>query len=54
MKVEKIIERKDGSADVTFLMSKQEADFLIEYAIINILKEHIKTSKKVKKNEKEN
>jgi hypothetical protein len=37
-----IIEREDGGADLTLEMTRDDEEKLIEYAIINMLKEAIK------------
>lgn len=41
MEVLKIEEQDDGSAIVTFNMSEEENNFLVEYAIVDILKKQI-------------
>ncbi len=45
MDVLNIEEQKDGSAIVTLNMTEEENNILIEYAVINILREQIKRMK---------
>ena len=49
MKVIKIKERKDGSADVTIELNKREEKFLLKYALTDIITDGIKNFKKEKK-----
>ena len=42
MKVVRIKERKDGSADVTIELSKKEENKLLKYALLDIIKKGIK------------
>ena len=46
MKVLEIVEREDGSADVELEMSKEEVKLLIQYAVVNLLKEAIEREEK--------
>lgn len=41
MKLLKIVDRKDGSADVDFQFTEKEEQFLIQFAVNKILQEHI-------------
>jgi len=41
MDVLSIEEQDDGSAIVTLNMTEKENDMLVEYAVLNLLKEHI-------------
>lgn len=41
MDVLSIEEQEDGSAIVTLNMTQKENDLLVEYAVVNLLKEHI-------------
>lgn len=41
MDVLSIEEQEDGSAIVTLNMTQQENDLLVEYAVVNLLREHI-------------
>ena len=45
MDVLSIEEQEDGSAIVTMNMTQQENDMLVEYAVVNLLKEHIERTK---------
>lgn len=42
MEVISIKEMEDGSAELTLEMTEEENRLLIEYAVVDILKEHIK------------
>jgi len=46
MKVLEIVEREDGSADVELEMSEEEHKLLIQYAVVNLLKEAIEREEK--------
>ncbi len=51
MKVLKIKENKDGSADVTFEFAKHEEKTLIEFAVNTLLKQYIEEKEKNDKND---
>ena len=45
MEILSVKDQEDGSAIVELEMSKEENDFLVEYAIIDILKKQIERTK---------
>lgn len=51
MKVLKIKENKDGSADVTFEFTKHEEKTLIEFSVNTLLKQYIEEKEKNDKND---
>jgi hypothetical protein len=51
MRILKIKEQKDGSAVMDIELTKEEQWQLINYAVVHILKEQIKTYKDKKKKE---
>ncbi len=46
MKVKSLKENKDGSALVTLDMTQEENRILVEYAVVNLLKEHVEREEK--------
>lgn len=46
MEIKLIRENKDGSADITMELTEEENEILVEYAVINMLKDYIERSKK--------
>jgi len=46
MKITNTIEHKDGTVTLNLDMNEEEVGLLIEYAVINLLKEYVEKAKK--------